>query len=333
MSTSFKHDFVRDQRVVLPTADTYAAAIRGGTFIVTGSNTGLGFDAAKSLVQTGASKVILAVRTPSKGEDARSKIETATGITGVLEVWQLEMASYDSILAFAKRVELLERVDAIIENAAMALDKWQTGDKGMEMSLIVNVTGTMLLAGLVMPKLKECAEKFNIKPTISIVGSGVAHQDDCRDELNRVPDEEDIIDFFNDPVHGINARYPLSKLLLLYAVREWALRNPVSLTGVVVNYVNPGLCYTELARHVDEKIRKHVEALRDQIGRTSEMGSRTLVHGAVAGEESHGKYLSECMVKEHYNPESITGEEGQKMQKRVWKSLTNHINAISPGCL
>jgi NAD(P)-dependent dehydrogenase (short-subunit alcohol dehydrogenase family) len=93
-------------------------------------------------------------------------------------------------------------------------------------------------------------------------------------------------------------RYPLSKLILFYAVREYTILNPIPSTGVVVNYVNPGLCETDLTRHVEEHVRNHIQTMRDAIGRTAEEGSRTLLHGAFAGDDSHGKYLSESVPKE-----------------------------------
>jgi NAD(P)-dependent dehydrogenase (short-subunit alcohol dehydrogenase family) len=326
-------DFVRDQKTELPKASIYAGKIRGGTFIVTGANTGLGLKAAEAYVQQGAAKTILAVRSTSKGEEATSKIEADTGIKNVVEVWQVDMSAYSSILAFAKKVNALERLDAISENAAVALDQWSTAENGMEMTHMVNVTGTMLLAGLVLPKLQETAKKHGITPHLSIVGSVVAHQDDCREELNKVPEGSDIIDYFNDESHGLTARYALSKLILLYAVREWALRNPFSSTGVVINYVHPGLCETDLTRNIQEEDRNMIQNMRDQVGRTAEQGSRTLVHGTVGGPETHGKYVSECMPKDHYNPESITASDGQKMQRRVWESVVKHVNEVAPGTL
>jgi hypothetical protein len=90
----------------------------------------------------------------------------------------------------------------------------------------------------------------------------------------------------------------LSKLVALYAVREYASLNPPSATGVVINYVNPGLCNTELTRNADEETKKRIEGMRAALGRTAEVGSRTLLHGAVGGQETHGKYLSECEAKE-----------------------------------
>ena len=65
------------------------------------------------------------------------------------------------------------------------------------------------------------------------------------------------------------------------------------------------------------------------IGRSSEEGSRTLVHGAVAGKEAHGQYLSECQVK----PASafVRSKEGENLQKRLWEELMAKLEIISPG--
>lgn len=93
-------------------------------------------------------------------------------------------------------------------------------------------------------------------------------------------------------------RYPLTKLIELYAIRQLASLKPVSETGVVINYVNPGLCRTGLSRNASFPARTMIVTLGMLLGRTPEMGSRTHLHGAVAGKESHGKYLSECEIRE-----------------------------------
>ena len=90
------------------------------TIIVTGSNTGLGREAAIHIVSLGASKVILAVRNISKGDEAKKYIEAGTGRTGTVEVWELDLASYASVKAFAQRAEGLERLDAVLENAGIS---------------------------------------------------------------------------------------------------------------------------------------------------------------------------------------------------------------------
>lgn len=93
-------------------------------------------------------------------------------------------------------------------------------------------------------------------------------------------------------------RYQMSKLLQLYAVRQLASLRPPSDTGVIINYLSPGLCTTELSRHVGLQVRMMIATMRFFFARTAEMGSRTLLHAAVAGKETHGKYLSECEIRE-----------------------------------
>jgi retinol dehydrogenase-12 len=54
-----------------------------------------------------------------KGEAAVKDIEESTKRTGVAEVWSLDLSSFDSVKEFAKRVDTLPRIDAIVENAGM----------------------------------------------------------------------------------------------------------------------------------------------------------------------------------------------------------------------
>lgn len=73
------------------------ADFTGRNVIVTGSNCGIGFEAAVKFVQLGAEKVILAVRSSPKGEVARKLIEERAGRDGVVEVWLLDMMDYGSL--------------------------------------------------------------------------------------------------------------------------------------------------------------------------------------------------------------------------------------------
>jgi NAD(P)-dependent dehydrogenase (short-subunit alcohol dehydrogenase family) len=108
---------------VLKPSGSYA----GKTVIVTGSNVGLGLEAARHFARLGASKVILAVRSTSKGEEAQRDIEKSTGVKNVFEVWQLDMSSYQSVLDFAARAEKeLERLDIVVLNAGISAGKFET---------------------------------------------------------------------------------------------------------------------------------------------------------------------------------------------------------------
>lgn len=169
---------------------------QGKTYIVTGANIGLGFECAKHLVQLGASRVILAVRSLARGEAAQSAIESETGIRGVAQTWALDLSSHDSTKQFAKRVEKnLERVDAVVHNAAGANGDWVISD-GWESTVGVNVISTLLLTVLLMPHLEACARKFGIKPRVLIVTSGLAFG--RKADLARM-NKNDILRDVNDP--------------------------------------------------------------------------------------------------------------------------------------
>ena len=179
-------DSVLTQRRNLPLLAT-TENISGKTYIVTGANTGLGYEAAKHLVELGAAKVIIAVRNVSSGETAKSEIEKATGKSNVADVWALDLASYDSVKAFAeKAVTELERIDALIENAGVAAHV-RTYVEGHWIGNTVNVMSTLLLAVLLLPKMSETAKKFNTLPHLVIVTSDRAF--DCEAEWNSIKDD------------------------------------------------------------------------------------------------------------------------------------------------
>lgn len=144
----------------------------GETIIVTGSNVGLGLEAARHFTRLNAEKVILAVRNLEKGEAARGSIEETTERKGVVEVWQLDLSSYESVKQFIKRAEGLKRLDVVVENAAVTLPN-HTVMEDNEATITVNVVSTFLLGLGLLPKLRDSASKFNITPRLSFVTSEV----------------------------------------------------------------------------------------------------------------------------------------------------------------
>lgn len=167
---SFLLHFLREQLFLTPHYPKHT--VQDQTIIVTGSNVGLGFEAAKHLVRLGADTVILAVRSIEKGEAAKKSIEASTSRVNVVEVWQLDLASYASVKDFVKRAEGLKRLDSIIENAGIATDVYRTMEDN-ESTITTNVVSTYLLALLILPKLRETANKYNVTPHLTIVSSDV----------------------------------------------------------------------------------------------------------------------------------------------------------------
>lgn len=143
----------------------------GQTVIVTGSNVGLGLEAARHFARLNCAKLILAVRTISKGEKAKESILSSTKRTSdCIEVWSLDLSSSASVRAFARRAGGLERVDVVVENAGLSVAGYGIME-GNEASLQVNVINTFLLALLMLPTMRETAEKFGTTPHLEIVSS------------------------------------------------------------------------------------------------------------------------------------------------------------------
>lgn len=163
-------EFAKNQRKDLP-VDLTPERCKGRTYILTGANTGLGFECAKHLVGLGCSRLVMAVRSISRGETAKSAIEDSSGRKDVIQVWHLDLTSYNSVIIFAKKAEVeLERVDGIVANAGICNGNWEEVE-GMESNLAVNVISNMLFVTLMMPLLKMTAEKFRTNPHLSVVGS------------------------------------------------------------------------------------------------------------------------------------------------------------------
>jgi NAD(P)-dependent dehydrogenase (short-subunit alcohol dehydrogenase family) len=159
-----------DQKQDLP-IDLTRQQCENAVFIVTGANTGIGLETARHLVRLGSAKVILAVRNIQAGEQALRDIEKTTTISGVAEVWHLDLASYASVQRFASRASKdLSRLDGVVENACVSVDRWGVAE-GHELSLTVNVYSTFLLGVLLFPRLKDTAKTFKVLPHLVVVSS------------------------------------------------------------------------------------------------------------------------------------------------------------------
>ncbi|KAL2216623.1 putative short-chain dehydrogenase [Thermoascus aurantiacus ATCC 26904] len=267
----------------------------GKTVIVTGSNTRLGKEAVRHFVRLKAKKVIVAVLSIAKGEAAKAEIEADTKNPGVIEVWELDYSSY------ASKFEIFEDNESTIN---------------------VNVVSTTLLVLLLLPILRSVAEKHHIVPVIAITCPGV-HAYTKFPERNT---PNSLATLNNEKTANMSDRYPVSKLLQLFAAREIAERTANTNPFVIVNTINPGLCYTDLARHAEGRTAVILKVGRALLAWTAE-GSRTLVHATIAGPQSHGIYINGC---DDIGP-FVISPEGRKAQKKVWSELVEKLERIQPG--
>ncbi|KAL6030862.1 hypothetical protein STEG23_015679, partial [Scotinomys teguina] len=209
------------------------ATIPGKTVIVTGANTGIGKQTALELAKRGGN-IILACRDMEKCEAAAKDIRGET-LNPRVRAQHLDLASLKSIREFAKKIiKEEERVDILVNNAAvMRCPHWTTED-GFEMQFGVNHLGHFLLTNLLLEKLKASAPSRII--SLSSLAHVAGHID--FDDLNWKTKEYDT-----------KAAYCQSKLAVVLFTKELSRR--LQGTGVTVNALHPGVARTELGRHTD----------------------------------------------------------------------------------
>ena len=109
--------------------------LRGRVVLITGANVGLGLEAAKRFYAMHPARLILAVRNTSKGESAKQEIikSSPNVSTSSVEVWELDLASFESVNTFGRRCDTeLERLDILLENGGLLSGKWSTTGDGWE---------------------------------------------------------------------------------------------------------------------------------------------------------------------------------------------------------
>lgn len=283
--------FLSRQLFICPSELPKSLSLSSQTGIVTGANIGLGLAACHQLLDRDLSHLILAVRSPSRGALARTELLKAHPDAKV-DVWALDLDSYASITAFVRRCEAsLPRLDFAILNAGVMKPAFERNPQTHnEVSVQVNWLSTALLAMLLLPVLEASRAPV---PRLTVVGSETgewaAFGEKGAESVLAALGEEANFD--------AGDRYYTSKLLLLYFFREFVAR--AGTTRVVVNAVNPGFCYgSGLHREVPGVQGAILGTVKRGIGRSTKIGARTLVDGAVVqAQESHGRYLEDCKVK------------------------------------
>ncbi|KAJ8111932.1 hypothetical protein ONZ43_g5507 [Nemania bipapillata] len=217
----------------------------GKTAVVTGANSGIGLETVRLLLDLGC-EVILAVRDERKGQEARQVLlggDTGdpSNIAAAVRVWSLDLADYDSIMAFAERCKRdLERLDIVILNAGLyKVAESFHPTTGFEESVQINYLSNALLALLLLPILKTSRNKKTTaegksaicKPSpgrICMVSSDVASwarfEERASNPLLRAFQRQDDDDMESPRYFDSSDRYGTTKLLGQLFLTELAKR-------------------------------------------------------------------------------------------------------------
>ena len=124
----------------------------GRTAVITGANTGLGYETAAALAAKGA-HVVLAVRNLDKGKDAADRITAATPGASVA-VQELDLTSLDSVRAAADELRANhDAIDLLINNAGVMITPKSTTKDGFELQFGTNHLGHFAFTGLLLDRV------------------------------------------------------------------------------------------------------------------------------------------------------------------------------------
>ena len=237
--------------------------------IVTGSSSGIGYEAAKVLASKGA-EVILAVRNLSKGESALKKIKSFSNEANVF-VMELNLASLSSVRKFTENFKLrYSSLDLLINNAGVMIPPYSKTEDGFELQFGTNHLGHFALTGLVMDLLTAT-------PGARIVNvSSAAHK------YGNINFED-----LNWEKRKYNAwkAYGDSKIANLYFTYELQKRLKKSGSKLLVTAAHPGWTATDLQRN------SGFFEFMNIIAQKTEMGALPTLRAAIEPNISGGEYF------------------------------------------
>jgi NAD(P)-dependent dehydrogenase (short-subunit alcohol dehydrogenase family) len=197
-------------------------------YLVTGANTGIGFEVARGLARCGL-RVVLTCRDRAKGEAARNTIASETRDPEV-EVLVVDLASQISIRSAAQEFSRKHDVlDVLVNNAAMSSPTRQESPQGIELTFATNVLGYHLLTGQLLELLRR-APAARVINTASMMAYGLD-----LDDVN-----------FKRRRYDASTAYAQSKQA--DRMLTWALARRLEGTSVTANALHPGVVNTALLR-------------------------------------------------------------------------------------
>jgi len=213
--------------------------LSGKIIIVTGGNSGLGFESVKAFAQKGA-KVVLTSRSAEKGEKAKTEI-LKENPKGSVDLELLDMADLESIKKFSERIhQKYSQIDVLLNNAGIMTTPYFKTKDGFEGQVGTNHLGHFALTGLLLDLIQKT-------PNSRVVNvSSMAHK---QGDMNF-----DNLLFENgkgySPIKAYG-RSKLANLLFSYELQRFFETNNINSISVAAH---PGVSQTNLARHLEDKL-------------------------------------------------------------------------------
>ena len=242
----------------------------GKLALITGSNSGIGFEDVRVLAERGAS-VVMACRDSNRAEEARKRILAAQNKAEIV-VMPLDLADLDSVRSFAREFsDRFDRLDLLINNAGVMMCPASTTKQGFEMQFGVNHLGHFALTGLLLDRLRAAPGSRVINVSSQAHRGGKIVFDDIDFQRRRY-----------DRMLAYNQSKLANLLFTFEAVRRFAGAN----IDVLVAAAHPGWTRTNL-----QKNWRFAEFLNPLFGMPTSKGALPTLRAATDPDVRPGDYF------------------------------------------
>lgn len=287
--------------------------------IVTGGNTGIGYETSKWIAMMGA-RVIIACRSEERAKNAIEKMqkefeeEKARGTTGIcskerldVEFMALDLASLNSVENFIETFKSKEtKLHLLLCNAGIAMHSQEYTEDGFEIMFQVNYLGHFLLVTKLLPMMLDSGEDCRI-----VLVSSEAHLTSSFD-LEKAQGKHHTRENFKRLQYYGNSK--------LYQIMQmYCLNRRLRKTNVTVNSIHPGIVDTEITRSFsDLGMWKMFFQLSKIIGKTKNPfeGAKTLINAAVNPDfkDTRDAYYMDMRINQ-----ANSLARNQEKQEALWK--------------
>jgi NAD(P)-dependent dehydrogenase (short-subunit alcohol dehydrogenase family) len=258
------------------------------TVVVTGANSGLGYEATRVFAERGAT-VVMACRSVERGEEAAAELRGETGVDGELVVERCDLAELDSVRSFAETVRSShDRLDVLCNNAGvMAIPRRETED-GFETQFGVNHLGHFALTGHLLGQLRATpGESRVVTQSSGLHERGTIEFDDLHGES-----EYDRWDAY--------AQSKLANVLFGYELQRrleaaGAAPSGDDEDGVASVVCHPGYAATNLQPRANREAGGPIGGVMTKVAnavlaQSAERGALPMLYAATAAEAEGGSY-------------------------------------------
>jgi NAD(P)-dependent dehydrogenase (short-subunit alcohol dehydrogenase family) len=282
--------------------------IEGRTCLVTGATSGIGRAAAIELARRGA-RLVLVARDRGRAEATLAEIAERTGNRETAVVYG-DLSSFAAVRKVAADYLATDRrLDVLVNNAGLVMDRREITADGLETTLAVNHYAPFLLTNLLLPRLRGSA------PARIVTVSSMGHKFAGRIDVERLEPRR---------FGGMHV-YCVSKLCNVLFTRELARRLEGS--GVTAHSVHPGNVATRFGQNTGG-ILNWGSRLIARMRRSPEKGAETVVHLCCADDlgATNGEYWYDRRV-------ARTSEQGRDgdLARRLWTASERVTGLSAPA--